>query len=94
MVGVIPSGMWLSEAPEGHSYVVAQVTGQNPLFPVGLTVRCHQFHHSSLLKLDDLQFGYQTQGGRGTTGKRDWIFLQKSFCLLSSFTRFGNNQVG
>ena len=49
-----------SERLEGHGYVVAQVTSENPLFPVGLTVRGHDFHHSSLLKLDDLQFAYQT----------------------------------
>jgi cobyrinic acid a,c-diamide synthase len=49
-----------SERLEGHGYVVAQVTSENPLFPVGLTVRGHDFHHFSLLKLDDLQFAYQT----------------------------------
>ena len=54
MVGVIPSEVQLSERPEGHGYVVAEVVRENPLFPVGLTIRGHEFHHSSLFAPRDL----------------------------------------
>ena len=82
MVGVIPSEINLLERPEGHGYVVAKVIGENPLFPVGLTIRGHEFHHSNLLPIDDLQFAYQIQRGKGITGKKDGIVYKN---LLASY---------
>ncbi len=79
MVGVIPSEINLSERPEGHGYVVAKVINENPLFPVGLTLRGHEFHHSSLLPIDDLQFAYQIQRGKGITGQKDGIVYKNLF---------------
>jgi cobyrinic acid a,c-diamide synthase len=79
MVGVIPSEINLSERPEGHGYVVAKVIGENSLFPVGLTIRGHEFHHSNLLSIDDLQFAYQIQRGKGITGKKDGIVYKNLF---------------
>ena len=79
MVGVIPSEINLSERPEGHGYVVARVINENPLFPVGLTIRGHEFHHSNLLPIDDLQFAYQIQRGKGITGKKDGIVYKNLF---------------
>lgn len=79
MVGVIPSEINLSERPEGHGYVVAKVIDENPLFPVGLTIRGHEFHHSSLLPIDDLQFAYQIRRGKGITGQKDGIVYKNLF---------------
>jgi cobyrinic acid a,c-diamide synthase len=79
MVGVIPSEINLSERPEGHGYVVARVINENPLFPVGLTIRGHEFHHSSLLPIDDLQFAYQIWRGKGITGQKDGIIYKNLF---------------
>jgi len=79
MVGVIPSEVQLSDRPEGHGYVVAEVVSENPIFPVGLTLRGHEFHHSSLLKLDDLRFAYQIQRGKGIAGKWDGIVYKNLF---------------
>ena len=64
MVGVISSEVKLSERPEGHGYVVAEVMSENPLFPLGLTLRGHEFHHSILLKLENLQFAYRIKEGK------------------------------
>ena len=79
MVGVIPSRVQLSERPEGHGYVVAEVMSENPLFPVGLTIRGHEFHHSNLLPIDDLQFAYQIERGKGITDKKDGIVYKNLF---------------
>jgi len=78
-VGVIPSRVQLSERPEGHGYVVAEVMSENPLFPVGLTIRGHEFHHSNLLPIDDLQFAYQIERGKGITDKKDGIVYKNLF---------------
>jgi cobyrinic acid a,c-diamide synthase len=79
MVGIIPAEVQLSQRPEGHGYVIAEVMKENPFFPVGLALRGHEFHHSSLLHLDDLQFAYQIRRGQGMTGKRDGIVNKNLF---------------
>lgn len=79
MVGIIPAEVQLSEKPEGHGYVVAEVMIENPIFPVGLTIRGHEFHHSSLVNLNGLQFAYRILRGQGMTGKRDGIIYKNLF---------------
>lgn len=79
MVGIIPAEAQLSEKPEGHGYVVAEVMIENPIFPVGLTIRGHEFHHSSLVNLNGLQFAYRILRGQGMTGKRDGIVYKNLF---------------
>ena len=79
MVGIIPTEVQLSEKPEGHGYVVAEVMIENPIFPVGLTIRGHEFHHSSLVNLNGLQFAYRILRGQGMTGKRDGIVYKNLF---------------
>jgi cobyrinic acid a,c-diamide synthase len=79
MVGIIPSRVRLSTKPEGHGYVVAEVMAENPLFPVGLTVRGHEFHHSSLFDSEDLYFAYQMRKGEGIKGKGDGIIFKNLF---------------
>jgi cobyrinic acid a,c-diamide synthase len=79
MVGVLSSDVRLSDRPEGHGYVVAEVVSENPIFPVGLTLRGHEFHHSSLLKLDDLPFAYRMKRGSGIAGQRDGVVYKNLF---------------
>ena len=79
MVGVIPSEISLSDRPEGHGYVIAKVINENPLFPVRLTIRGHEFHHSNLLPIDDLQFAYRIQRGKGIADKKDGIVFKNLF---------------
>jgi cobyrinic acid a,c-diamide synthase len=79
MVGVIPSEVQLSDRPEGHGYAVARVVNENPFLSVGLTVRGHEFHHSSLLNPDGLRFAYQVQRGKGIAGKWDGIIYKNLF---------------
>ena len=79
MVGIIPSRVRLSKKPEGHGYVVAEVTARNPLFPVGMTVRGHEFHHSSLLDSEALSLAYRMKRGRGIEEKKDGIVYKNLF---------------
>ena len=79
MAGIIPSGVQLSERPEGHGYVVAEVTAENPFLPIGMTVRGHEFHHSSLLESEALHLAYRIKKGKGIEGKRDGIVYKNLF---------------
>jgi cobyrinic acid a,c-diamide synthase len=79
MVGALPSWVELSEKPRGHGYVVVKVTGKNPWFSVGQTLRGHEFHHSSLLDPKGLRFAYLIKKGRGIKGKRDGVVYKNLF---------------
>ena len=79
MVGIIPAEVQLSEKPEGHGYVIVEVIGENPFFPIGLTLRGHEFHHSSLSSLRGLPFAYQVKRGQGIHHQLDGIVYKNLF---------------
>ncbi len=83
MVGVIPGEVEICQRPQGHGYVVVEVTNDNPFFPVGLTLRGHEFHYSRLSKLNNLKFAYQVKRGRGINGKVDAIIYKN---VLAAYT--------
>ncbi|MFC2046768.1 cobyrinate a,c-diamide synthase [Chloroflexota bacterium] len=83
MVGVIHSDVEICQKPQGHGYVEVKVTDQNPLFPIGLTLRGHEFHHSKLSQLDDLSFAYQMRRGQGIDGKVDGIVYKN---VMAAYT--------
>ncbi len=79
MVGIIPAEVSLSEKPEGHGYVIAEVIGENPFFSTGLTIRGHEFHHSNLSDARGLKFAYQVKRGRGIHGSQDGVVYKNLF---------------
>jgi len=79
MVGVVPSEINISEKPEGHGYMIVEVIDENPLFPIGLTLRGHEFHHSSLSRPGDLRFAYQVKRGQGIHQQQDGIVYKNLF---------------
>jgi cobyrinic acid a,c-diamide synthase len=89
MVGVIPSEINLSERPEGHGYVVARVINENPLFPIGLTIRGHEFHHSKVSIKKGVKFAYQIKRGHGIDGKRDGVLYKNIFAAYTHLHALG-----
>jgi cobyrinic acid a,c-diamide synthase len=83
MVGVLPAEVEIDRRPQGHGYVVAEVTGENPFFPVGLTLRGHEFHHSKLIKTGELEFVYRMRRGRGIDGDMDGIVYNNVFAAYT-----------
>jgi cobyrinic acid a,c-diamide synthase len=83
MVGVLPAEVEIARRPQGHGYVVAEVTGENPFFPVGLTLRGHEFHHSKLINTGGLDFAYRMRRGRGVDGDRDGIVYNNVFAAYT-----------
>ena len=89
MVGVFPSEVEICEKPQGHGYVVTEVTGENPLFPIGLTLRGHEFHYSRLSQLAGLNFAYRLQRGWGIDGKVDAIIYKNVFAAYTHLHALG-----
>jgi cobyrinic acid a,c-diamide synthase len=73
MVGIIPATVHLSQRPQGHGYVIAEVLAENPIFAKGSVIRGHEFHHSSLSFEGKPRFAYEITRGHGIDGKRDGI---------------------
>ncbi len=85
MVGIIPAEVELCSRPQGHGYVLVEVAEENPLFPTGLTLWGHEFHHSRLSKLDGLKFAYRLRRGQGVDGRVDGIVYKN---VLAAYTHF------
>jgi cobyrinic acid a,c-diamide synthase len=89
MVSIIPADVELSQRPEGHGYVVAEVIGENPLFPIGLAVRGHEFHHSRVSIKNGVKFAYQITRGHGIDGKGDGILYKNMFAAYTHLHALG-----
>jgi cobyrinic acid a,c-diamide synthase len=89
MVGAIPAEVQISEKPEGHGYVIAEIMDENPLFPVGLIIRGHEFHHSNVLMKKGVRFAYQIRRGRGIDGKRDGVLYKNIFAAYTHLHALG-----
>jgi cobyrinic acid a,c-diamide synthase len=83
MTGVLPARVELSQRPKGHGYVIAEVARENPFFPVGLTIRGHEFHHSSLSLLGGIELAYRIDRGQGIDGKGDGIVYKNLFAAYT-----------
>jgi cobyrinic acid a,c-diamide synthase len=89
MVGIIPAEVRISEKPEGHGYMVCEVIGKNPLFPIGLAVRGHEFHHSKISIKKGVRFAYRIRRGHGIDGKRDGVLYKNVFAAYTHVHALG-----
>jgi cobyrinic acid a,c-diamide synthase len=89
MVGAIPAEVQVSEKPEGHGYVIAEVMDENPLFPIGLTIRGHEFHHSKVSLKKGVKFAYQIRRGHGIDGQRDGVLYKNIFAAYTHLHALG-----
>ncbi len=79
MVGLIPAAIDISAKPQGHGYTIAEVVRENPLFPIGKTLPSHEFHHSKLSELANLQYVYEIKHVCEAGKKIDGIIYKNVF---------------
>jgi len=89
MVGVIPAEVELLSKPQGHGYMMVEVVGKNPFFPLGLSFWAHEFHHSRLKLEGEVEFAYRVERGQGIDGRVDGIIYKN---VLASYAHL--NAVG
>jgi cobyrinic acid a,c-diamide synthase len=46
MSGLFPVDLDMHEKPVGHGYTLVRVDAPNPFYPVGTSIRGHEFHYS------------------------------------------------
>lgn len=81
MCGVFPLDFKLTKKPSGHGYTEIKVDKKNPFFPIGLTLKGHEFHYSLPVNWDTRSFetAFTIKKGYGFDGKRDGLFKQNAF---------------
>lgn len=89
MVGVLPAEVEIARRPQGHGYTVVEVTRENPFFPVGTTLRGHEFHHSRLINSNKLDYAYKMRRGRGIDGDVDGIVYKNVFAAYTHLHVYG-----
>ncbi|MGE5249733.1 MAG: cobyrinate a,c-diamide synthase [Bacteroidota bacterium] len=90
MAGVLPCEIEMTDRPEGHGYVIAEVDQTNPFFAPGTTLRGHEFHNSRLVGVTasnsasgPLATAYRLSRGNGLGNGRDGILVHN---VLASYT--------
>ncbi|HMK65912.1 MAG TPA: cobyrinate a,c-diamide synthase [Thermodesulfobacteriota bacterium] len=85
MVGTLPVNFVLEKKPLGHGYTMLRVQKENPYFPVGKTLRGHEFHYSRISNWTSCQFTpvFEMVKGYGLDGRGDGITYKN---VLASYT--------
>ncbi len=74
MAGVLPFDADVCATAQGHGYTELLVDRENPFYPVGLTIRGHEFHYSRIDVRDGaLATCCEVRRGAGTFQHRDGI---------------------
>ncbi|UCH84629.1 MAG: hydrogenobyrinic acid a,c-diamide synthase (glutamine-hydrolyzing) [Candidatus Latescibacterota bacterium] len=75
MVGVFPVDLEMHRRPAGHGYSITRVDTQNPFYPVGTSIRGHEFHYSAPIGGgENLASCMTVDTGVGLGESRDGIF--------------------
>ncbi|WP_300672094.1 cobyrinate a,c-diamide synthase [Desulfoluna sp.] len=75
MTGLFPLAFSVSKRPQGHGYVVADVTGDNPFFERGTQLKGHEFRYSKITRWDrkEKDAAFTMARGTGMADKADGI---------------------
>jgi len=85
MVGALPVSFAFQKKPQGHGYVELETVEENPFYPVGESLRGHEFHYTYMQSAtsDDLSFAFRVRRGHGFDGQRDGLCRGN---ILASYT--------
>jgi cobyrinic acid a,c-diamide synthase len=75
MVQALPLDFELMKRPQGHGYTRLEVVKANPFYPVGLTLKGHEFHYSrvSHYDLDSVSLVFAMRRGMGVLDEMDGV---------------------
>ena len=85
MTGILPLTFGFSRRPQGHGYTILEVTGYNPYFRRGTTLKGHEFHYSSVLACEGCEkdLAYTMVRGSGLMGGKDGLCYKN---VLATYT--------
>ena len=94
MADVLPVAFGFSKKPQGHGYTIVQVDRENPYFEPGTLLRGHEFHYSTVERLDagaqDLVFAMER--GNGIHQGRDGLCRNNVLATYTHIHALGTPQ--
>jgi cobyrinic acid a,c-diamide synthase len=96
MVGVLPLHCVMEEKPQGHGYTVLEVLGKNPYYPIGETLKGHEFHYSRPIigRAEEFDPVFKVLRGRGIDGDRDGLCKKNLLATYTHVHAAGNDMWG
>ena len=96
MAGVLPLRCILEKKPQGHGYTILETNRPNPFYPVGETLKGHEFHYSRPLITDSkgIDTAFQVKRGRGLDGQRDGLLKRNLLATYTHLHAAGNSLWG
>ena len=75
MAGILPVDFAFGAKRLGHGYTELETVEDNPFFPVGTTLRGHEFHYTYMQPSPrkDLKFAFRVRRGYAFDGQRDGL---------------------
>ncbi len=85
MCGAMAAVYGFGKRPNGHGYSILRTERPNPFFPVGASLRGHEFHYTFLRSLEApaATFAFSVRKGHGFDGQRDGLCHRNA---LASYT--------
>jgi cobyrinic acid a,c-diamide synthase len=94
MADVLPVVFGFSKKPQGHGYTIVEVDRDNPYFKTGTLLKGHEFHYSTVERLDagrqDLAFAMQR--GNGIFQGRDGLCRNNVLATYTHIHALGTPQ--
>jgi cobyrinic acid a,c-diamide synthase len=96
MVGALPLHCVMEEKPQGHGYTRLEVQRDNPYYPVGETLKGHEFHYSRpvMSRAEEFKPVFKVLRGRGIDGGRDGLCKKNLLATYTHVHAAGNDMWG
>ncbi len=94
LTGVFPVRFGMSDRPQAHGYSIFEVSGKNPFYPNGITVKGHEFRYSTILewKGDPEDLAFKMKRGKGFSSGRDGLTKKNVLALYTHVHASGTHE--
>ncbi|MFC1852920.1 cobyrinate a,c-diamide synthase [candidate division CSSED10-310 bacterium] len=93
MAAVFPVTTIMKEKPQGHGYVIARVTRENPFFQVGTELKGHEFHYSTVVPAEsEVDTAFEMLRGTGAYSGHDGLITKNVLATYIHLHALGTPQ--
>ncbi len=90
MAGWLPFSVHVCDTPQGHGYAELLVDRPNPIYPVGLALKGHEFHYSRIdPRTEELPTACAVRRGTGCYRGREGIFRANTWACYTHIHALG-----
>ncbi|MEJ2428102.1 MAG: cobyrinate a,c-diamide synthase [Deltaproteobacteria bacterium] len=96
MVEALPIDFQLEKKPQGHGYTELEVVNTNPFYPVGTTLKGHEFHYSRVTRFDlnPESLTFTMKRGAGILDRKDGVCYKNTLATYSHVHAVGTPEWG